>query len=154
MVTSLAAQSFPAEELYAKIYCARGDMENRIKEQQLDLFADRTSSHTMRANQLRLSSIAYVLMAELRRLGLAQQQASRTSHLRRGARAHPRASPVPGLSPTPQPYSLGAPVRPQTASRGPLPPQLGPSQAPAPLHPLRPAPSSGQASATAVHDPS
>ena len=79
VVTSLAAESFPAPELYAKIYCARGDMENRIKEQQLDLFADRTSSHTMRANQLRLwlSSIAYVLMAELRRLGLAGTRLAR-----------------------------------------------------------------------------
>jgi hypothetical protein len=73
VVTSLAAQDFPGAELYEQIYCARGDMENRIKEQQLDLFADRTSSHTMRANQLRLwlSSMAYVLLAELRRIGLA-----------------------------------------------------------------------------------
>ena len=54
-----------------RVYCARGDMENRIKEQQLGLFADRTSAHTMRANQLRLyfSSFAYVLMHALRRLG-------------------------------------------------------------------------------------
>jgi hypothetical protein len=79
VVTSLAAASFPAPQLYAQIYCARGDMENRIKEQQLDLFADRTSSHTMRANQLRLwlSSIAYVLLAELRRLGLAGTELAR-----------------------------------------------------------------------------
>jgi hypothetical protein len=54
------------------MYCARGDMENRIKEQQLYLFADRTSSATMKANQLRLyfSSLAYVLMNELRTQGL------------------------------------------------------------------------------------
>jgi hypothetical protein len=73
VVTSLGAAHFPAAELYEQIYCARGDMENRIKEQQLDLYADRTSSHTMRANQLRLwlSSMAYMLLAELRRIGLA-----------------------------------------------------------------------------------
>ena len=58
--------------LYEEGYCARGEMENRIKEQQLGLFADRTSSHQMRANQLRLyfASFAYVLMQGLRRLGL------------------------------------------------------------------------------------
>jgi hypothetical protein len=58
--------------LYEDLYCARGDMENRIKEQQLDLFADRTSTGTLRANQLRLwfSSLAYVLMSALRRVGL------------------------------------------------------------------------------------
>jgi len=62
-----------ARALYEDIYCARGEMENRIKEQQLDLFADRTSAATMRANQLRLwfSSVAYTLMEALRRLGLA-----------------------------------------------------------------------------------
>ena len=79
VVTSLAAESFSAPELYAEIYCARGDMENRIKEQQLDLFADRTSSHTMRANQLRLwlSSVAYILITELRRIGLAGTELAR-----------------------------------------------------------------------------
>ena len=73
MVTSLGADEAPARELYERRYCARGDMENRIKEQQLDLFADRTSSHTMRANQLRLycSGFAYVLLHALRRLGAA-----------------------------------------------------------------------------------
>ena len=73
VVTSLDADTYPAQPLYEQLYCARGDMENRIKEQQLELFADRTSSHTMRANQLRLwfSSIAYVLLAELRRIALA-----------------------------------------------------------------------------------
>jgi hypothetical protein len=73
VVTSLPTDRFAAAHLYEQIYCARGDMENRIKEQQLELFADRTSSHTMRANQLRLwfSSIAYWLLAELRRIGLA-----------------------------------------------------------------------------------
>jgi hypothetical protein len=73
VVTSLGLDRLAAQPLYEKLYCARGDMENRIKEQQLELFADRTSSHTMRANQLRLwfSSIAYVLLAELRRIALA-----------------------------------------------------------------------------------
>ena len=63
----------PQQDLYEDIYCARGDMENRIKECQLDLFADRTSAATMRANQLRLwfASLAYVLMSALRRIGLA-----------------------------------------------------------------------------------
>ena len=68
-----------AKHLYTKVYCARGDMENRIKEQQLYLFADRTSAHTMRANQVRLymSSIAYVLLAAIRRLGLAGTELAR-----------------------------------------------------------------------------
>ena len=72
VVTSIARSEVKAQELYEKLYCARGDMENRIKEQQLGLFADRTSTATMRANQLRLyfSSVAYVLMNELRRVGL------------------------------------------------------------------------------------
>ena len=61
-----------ARLLYEEFYCARGDMENRIKEQQLALFADRTSTHWMRSNQIRLyfSSIAYCLLQALRRLGL------------------------------------------------------------------------------------
>jgi hypothetical protein len=72
VVTSLSADEFEAKALYEEQYCARGDMENRIKEQQLSLFADRTSAGTMRANQLRLwfSSVAYTLMNALRRLGL------------------------------------------------------------------------------------
>ena len=72
VVTSLKRRAIDAKTLYERVYCARGEMENRIKEQQLDLFADRTSSATMAANQLRLwfSSFAYVLMAALRRLGL------------------------------------------------------------------------------------
>jgi hypothetical protein len=72
VVTSLAAGRIGARELYEKMYCARGEMENRIKEQQLWLFADRTSCQMMRANQLRLyfSSFAYILMHALRRLGL------------------------------------------------------------------------------------
>ena len=72
VVTSLSAEKIPAQILYEQIYCARGEMENRIKEQQLDLFADRTSTHTFRANQLRLSftAVAYVLMEGLRNWGL------------------------------------------------------------------------------------
>jgi Transposase DDE domain group 1 len=72
VVTSLSAEAFDARSLYEDEYCARGEMENRIKEQQLCLFADRTSAATMRANELRLwfSSVAYTLMTALRRLGL------------------------------------------------------------------------------------
>jgi len=74
VVTSLSAADYPAQILYEQEYCGRGDMENRIKEQQLYLFADRTSAATMRANQLRLwlSSVAYTLMLALRRLGLQE----------------------------------------------------------------------------------
>jgi hypothetical protein len=73
VVTSLAAEDRTAKGLYEEDYCGRGEAENRIKEQQLHLFADRTSARTMRANQVRLffSSIAYVLLDALRRLGLA-----------------------------------------------------------------------------------
>jgi hypothetical protein len=72
VVTSLSKDAFEARLLYEDMYCGRGDMENRIKEQQLCLFADRTSAATMRANQLRLlfSSVAYTLLTALRRLGL------------------------------------------------------------------------------------
>ena len=73
VVTSLRDNQHQARALYEKLYCARGEMENRIKECQLDLFADRTSTRTMRANQLRLwlSSMAYVLISALRRIALA-----------------------------------------------------------------------------------
>jgi hypothetical protein len=72
VVTSLPASQWPARELYQQCYCARGEMENRIKEQ-FHLFSDRMSTETMRANQLRLyfSSLAYLLVHALRRLGLA-----------------------------------------------------------------------------------
>ncbi len=72
VVTSIPKQDTDARALYEDLYCARGDMENRIKEQQLDLFSDRTSTATMRANQIRLwfSSVGYVLLHALRRLGL------------------------------------------------------------------------------------
>ena len=94
-MTSLEPERWDARALYEDFYCARGDMENRIKEQQLDLLADRTSAATMRANQLRLylSSAAYMLMHALRRLGLkgtdmarAQCQTIRLKLLKIGAR--------------------------------------------------------------------
>jgi hypothetical protein len=76
IVTSLGKAETNGRHLYEKIYCARGEMENRIKECQGDLFADRTSTATMRANQLRLwfASFAYVLLCALRRIGLAHTQ--------------------------------------------------------------------------------
>jgi hypothetical protein len=72
VVTSLPVSAVDARTLYEDLYCARGEIENRIKEQQLDLFADRTSAATLRANQLRLwfASFAYVLLEALRRIGL------------------------------------------------------------------------------------
>jgi hypothetical protein len=91
--TSLPSQEWPAQVLYEELYCARGDMENRIKEQ-FSLFAHRVSSETIRANQMRLylSAMAYVLVSGLRRLGLkatelAQAQVStiRTKLLKIGA---------------------------------------------------------------------
>ena len=79
IVTTLPATQWPAQALYEDLYCARGEMENRIKEQQLGLFADRTSTHTLRANQLRLwlSSIAYVILHDLRRLALVGTELAR-----------------------------------------------------------------------------
>ncbi len=94
VVTSLAAEEWPAQELYERLYCERGEMENRIKEQ-LSLFAGRVSAETMRANQLRLnlSASAYVLVEALRRLGLkgtgmerAQVETIRVRLLKIGAR--------------------------------------------------------------------
>ena len=73
IVTSLTAADGDGRKLYEQVYCARGEMENRIKECQMDLFADRTSTATMKANQLRLwfASMAYVLIDSLRRRALA-----------------------------------------------------------------------------------
>ena len=94
VVTSLVSGQWAGQALYEELYCARGDMENRIKEQ-FNLFADRVSAETMRANQMRLylSATAYILMSGLRRLGLkatelAQAQVStiRTKLLKIGAR--------------------------------------------------------------------
>jgi hypothetical protein len=93
VVTSLTSGQWTAQALYEELYCARGDMENRIKEQ-FSLFADRVSAETMRANQMRLylSAMTYVLVSGLRRLGLkatelAQAQVStiRTKLLKIGA---------------------------------------------------------------------
>ena len=83
VVTSLGREKIDARGLYEDLYCARGEMENRIKECQLDLFADRTSSATMQANQLRLwfASMAYVLLSELRRIALRHTPVCRC-HLR------------------------------------------------------------------------
>ena len=79
VVTSLSRTEYEGRSLYEQHYCARGEMENRIKEQQLDLFAVRTSTHTLRANQNRLyfSSFAYILLSALRRLGLSGTQWAR-----------------------------------------------------------------------------
>lgn len=73
VVTSIAKEQMDARTLYEDLYCARGEMENRIKEQQMCLFADRTSTASFRGNQIRLtfSSVAYWLVQSLRRLGLA-----------------------------------------------------------------------------------
>lgn len=93
VVSSLDSEAWPAQRLYEELYCARGDMENRIKEQ-FSLFADRVSAETMRANQLRMyfSAMAYVLVCGLRRLGLrttelaaAQATTIRTRLLKIGA---------------------------------------------------------------------
>jgi len=93
VVTSLTSESWAAQALYEELYCARGDMENRIKEQ-FSLFADRVSTETMRANQMRLylSAMAYILVSGLRRLGLqgtaladAQVSTIRTRLLKIGA---------------------------------------------------------------------
>jgi hypothetical protein len=93
VVTSLAGEAWAAQALYEELYCARGDMENRIKEQ-FSLFADRVSAEMMRANQMRLylSTMAYILVSGLRRLGLkgtelaeAQVSTIRTKLLKIGA---------------------------------------------------------------------
>jgi len=79
IVTSIPVEQWEGRALYEQGYCARGEMENRIKEQQLGLFADRTSSDQMDANQRRLyfASFAYVLMQQLRRVGLAGTELAR-----------------------------------------------------------------------------
>jgi Transposase DDE domain group 1 len=81
VVTSLAADAWPAQALYERLYCARGEMENRIKECQLDLFADRTSTNAMRSNQLRLwfAAMAYVLVEALRRIALPATRLARAT---------------------------------------------------------------------------
>ena len=81
IVTSLTPDVIDAGKLYEKVYCQRGEMENRIKECQLDLLADRMPAATMRANQLRLwfASMAYVLMCALRRIALAGTELARAT---------------------------------------------------------------------------
>jgi Transposase DDE domain group 1 len=87
VVTSLTRAQCKPKYLYERVYCAHSDMENRIKECQLDLYADRTSAATMRANQLRLwfHSMAYVLLCALRRIALHD-----TEFAREGAAMDPR----------------------------------------------------------------
>src|SRR6202043_910572 len=98
VVLSLSREAHEARHLYEKLYCARGEMENRIKECQLDLYADRTSAKTLRANQLRLwfASMAYVLLCaavrprQSRRLGWgAQLRGQRQQQLFKNGRALP-----------------------------------------------------------------
>lgn len=81
IVTSLPADAIDAARLYERVYCQRGEMENRIKECQLDLIAGRMPTATMRANQLRLwfASMAYVLMCALRRIALAGTELARAT---------------------------------------------------------------------------
>ena len=81
VITSLSTAAIDRRDLYEQLYCARGDMENRIKECQLDLFADRTSAQTMRANQLRLwfAAMAYLLLAALRRIALPGTRLARAT---------------------------------------------------------------------------
>ena len=97
IVTSLPKGRTSPRHIYEQTYCARGDMENRIKEQQLGLFADRTSTATMRANQLRLylSSVAYMLMQALRRPRLAGYR------IRAGAVHHDSPEAAQDRSPDP-----------------------------------------------------
>jgi hypothetical protein len=100
VVTSLEAANWPAQKLYEQLLCARGEMENRIKEQ-YSLFAGRVSAATMRANQLRLylSAAAYLLMSAFRRLALlgtawAQCETIRSRLLRIGAQVRITARKV------------------------------------------------------------
>ena len=81
VVTSLSIDEIDAQTLYEDMYCARGDMENRIKECQLDLYADRTSASTMRANQLRLwfAAMAYVLLSAFRRIALTETRLAKAT---------------------------------------------------------------------------
>jgi hypothetical protein len=115
VVTSLAAARWPARTLYEKLYCERGEMENRIKEQ-LSLFADRLSTETLRSNQLRrsFSALAYVLVCALRRLALrgtewaqAQVATIRLRLLKIAARVTSADTP---LAPTTGPAKAASPA--------------------------------------------
>ena len=114
VVTSLKPADADARTLYEQLYCARGEMENRIKECQLDLFADRTSAATMRANQLRLwfASMAYVLVTALRRIG-ARRHRARHRHLRHDPPEAPedRRPRHPQRPPRPHRHGLELPRR-------------------------------------------
>lgn len=102
VVTSLRPSAWPVQELYEGLYCARGEMENRIKEQ-LSLFSDRMSTEFLRSNQLRLyfSSLAYVLVEALRRLGLTGTDCPCASlpitSIRLGRDLHPPAADMHGV---------------------------------------------------------
>jgi DDE family transposase len=121
VVNSLKRAEAGARQLYEDIYCARGDMENRIKKCQLDLFADRTSAATMRANQLRLwfASTAFVLICALRRIGLAE-----TTFADRHLRHHPPQAPEDRRAgahqrpPHQDRHGLGLSSRPGLGTRG------------------------------------
>jgi len=111
VVTSLDPHYADARTLYEDFYCARGEMENRIKECQLDLFADRTSAATIRANQLRLwfASMAYVLLEGLRRIGLgATKLANATCGSIRSSssRSVPSSASASGASRSPSPHVI------------------------------------------------
>jgi hypothetical protein len=114
VVTSIKRKKRSARWIYEDLYCKRGDMENRIKEQQLDMFADRTSTETLVGNQLRLyfSSVAYMLMHALRRLALAGTEMARaqcgtirTKLLKIAARVRVTARKVWVSMPTGCPYA-------------------------------------------------
>jgi hypothetical protein len=113
VVTSLTREDHEARHLYEQVYCARGEMENRIKECQLDLAADRTSTRTLRANQLRLwfASMAYVLLCALRRIGLTHTQFAtascgtiRLKLLKIGARVRTSVRRITIAMPSAHPY--------------------------------------------------
>src|SRR5262249_48602669 len=112
VVTNREAEAIAAQALYEQEYCARGDMENRIKEQQLDLFANRVSCATMRANQVRLclATVAYIVLRALRQYGLAQTELApaqagtiRLKLLKLGALVPVTLRPVPAAPPAPVP---------------------------------------------------
>jgi hypothetical protein len=129
IVTSLTPRECDARTLYERIYCARGGMENRIKECQLDMFADRTSAATMRANQLRLwfAAMAYVLLCALRRIGLAHTQFAeatcgtiRLGLLKIGALVRATVRRIKSSSPWPRPIRT-KPISPSPTPGSPRP---------------------------------
>jgi hypothetical protein len=133
IVTSLKHGEIKARCLYERVYCARGEMENRIKECQLDLFAGRISAATMPASQLRLwfASMAYVLLCALRRIGLAHTRSPRPPPARCASRCSgpaPRSEGPSGASRSPWPR----PIRTRTNSRSPT------HDWPPPRHPDKP----------------